>query len=223
MNALVGTGILEDLRTRILSLELPPGSPLSRAELSARYGISSTPLRDAMLRLQDEGLVDVHPQARTSVSRIDLEHARQSHFLRSAVEVEIAARLAKAPPPGLADELSQLIAMQVAEADRGNLRGFAHLDQAFHAAQYRHAQLEQVQRVIRRESIHIDRLRALHLMEPEKARQILSDHRRIADSIARGDPTGAAEAVRQHLSQSILFARMLTAHNPDYFVNRRPG
>ncbi|TGN67469.1 GntR family transcriptional regulator [Paracoccus liaowanqingii] len=219
MNLPTGPGIIGDLRARILSLDLPPGAPLSRADLSARYGISSTPLRDALLRLQDEGLVQIHPHARTSVSRIDLDLARQTHFLRSAVEVEIAAKLAARPPAGLADELWQLIDMQAVEAAEDRLKAFGTLDQAFHDALFRHAGLMQVQRMIRRESIHIDRLRALHLMQPEKARQILSDHRSIAQAIGKGDPAGAAQAMRQHLSQSILFGERLTAQDPQYFTS----
>ena len=221
MNLQTGSGILEDLRARILSLNLAPGAALSRADLSTRYGISSTPLRDALLRLQDEGLVQIHPQARTSVSRIDLDLARQTHFLRSAVEVEIAARLATEQPAGLADELWQLIDMQTVEAEQDRLTAFARLDQAFHDALFRHAGLEQVQRMIRRESIHIDRLRALHLMQPEKARQILSDHRQIAQAIAQGDPAATGQAMRQHLSQSILFGERLTARHPHYFTPAR--
>lgn len=221
MNVQPGPGIIEDLRARILSLDLAPGAALSRADLSARYGISSTPLRDALLRLQDEGLVQIHPQARTSVSRIDLDLARQTHFLRSAVEVEIAARLATEQPAGLADELWQLIDMQTVEAEQDRLTAFARLDQAFHDALFRHAGLEQVQRIIRRESVHIDRLRALHLMQPEKARQILSDHRQIAQAIAQEDPVAAGQAMRQHLSQSILFGKKLTAQDPQYFSNSR--
>ncbi|WP_265502423.1 GntR family transcriptional regulator [Paracoccus beibuensis] len=221
MNLSATTGILEDLRVRILSLDLPPGAPLSRADLAETYGISSTPLRDALLRLRDEGLVDIHPHARTSVSLIDLPHARQTHFLRSAVEVEVAGTLAKAPPAGLTDELVQLIDMQDSEARRGNLGGFAHLDLAFHAALFRHAGVEQVHRVVRRESIHIDRLRALHLMQPEKARQILLDHRRIVGAILEVDPAAAAGAMRQHLSQSILSGERLTSDNPGYFKTYR--
>lgn len=212
-----GSAILDDLRARILSLDLPPGAALSRAELGARYGISSTPLRDALLRLQDEGLVVVHPQARTTVSLIDLEQARQVHFLRSTVETEVARRLAADPPDGLDDELARLIAAQHDDAQRGNLAGFAQLDLAFHEALFRHAGLVQVQRVIRRESVHIDRLRALHLMQAEKARQILDDHRAIARAIAARDPGAAGDAMRHHLSQSILLGERLTAEHPEYF------
>ena len=54
--------VFERLRGMIISLALPPGSPLSRAELAGQFGVSSTPIRDALMRLEEEGLVDVFPQ-----------------------------------------------------------------------------------------------------------------------------------------------------------------
>ncbi len=61
--------VFERLRGMIISLELPPGSPLSRAALAGQFGVSSTPIRDALMRLEEEGLVDVFPQYATVVSR----------------------------------------------------------------------------------------------------------------------------------------------------------
>lgn len=211
-------GIVEDLRRRILSLELAPGDILSRAELASRYGISSTPLRDALLRLRDEGLVTIMPQSRTQVTRIDLDHARQIHVLRSTVEAEVAGRLATAPPEGLVAQLKTLIEMQEGEARRSDMGAFARLDLAFHEVLLHAAELDAVHRVIRRESIHIDRLRALHLMQPEKAQQILEDHRSIAAGIAAADPGAAAAAIKRHLSQSILLGKQLTHQRPEFFV-----
>src|SRR5882757_1042728 len=86
--------VFERLRGMIISLELPPGSALSRAELAAQFGISSTPIRDALMRLEEEGLVDVFPQYATVVSRVDVRLAQQAHFLRQAVELEIVRGLA---------------------------------------------------------------------------------------------------------------------------------
>ena len=213
-----GNDIAADLRQRILSLDLPPGALLSRADLTARYGTSSTPLRDALLGLRDEGLVQIMPQSRTIVSRIDLRHARQIHVLRNAMEIEAASRVAAACPAGIVEELLALVGIQQDEAARGDMAAFARLDLAFHAALFRVSELEVVHRLIRRESIHIDRLRALHLMEPKKARQILDDHTAIASAIAASDPVAAAEAMRLHLSQSILFGARQTQVHPEYFV-----
>ncbi|MGP9804849.1 GntR family transcriptional regulator [Paracoccus sp. NSM] len=215
------SGIVEDLRRRILSLDLPPGAILSRSDLTARYGTSSTPLRDALLRLRDEGLVTIMPQSRTQVTRIDLNHARQIHVLRSTVEAEATARIAAEPPDGLSDQLATLIRMQEDEARRGDMDAFARLDLAFHEALLHAARLDAVHRVIRRESVHIDRLRALHLMQPEKAQQILTDHRSILDGITAADPAAAREAMRHHLSQSILLGEQLTRERPEFFETER--
>ncbi|MEE2861575.1 MAG: GntR family transcriptional regulator [Pseudomonadota bacterium] len=218
-----GHDIADDLRRRILSLDLPPGSTLSRADLTAQYETSSTPLRDALLSLRDEGLVQIMPQSRTMVTRINLHHARQIHVLRSAMEIEAATRVASSAPAEIASELSALIQAQSDEAARGDMPAFSRLDLAFHAALFRAADLDAVHRVIRRESIHIDRLRALHLMQPEKMHQILDDHRRITSAIAAGDPDAAADAMRLHLSQSILLGARLTHERPNYFQPDEKG
>ena len=72
--------MFERLRNMIIALELPPGSPLSRAELAGQFGVSSTPMRDALMRLEEEGLVDVFPQHATVVSRVDVGRAAAGTF-----------------------------------------------------------------------------------------------------------------------------------------------
>src|SRR3978361_520175 len=64
-----------------IALAVPPGSALSRAELASQFGVSSTPIRDALMRLEEEGLVDVFPQHATGVSAIDLRPAPPGPFL----------------------------------------------------------------------------------------------------------------------------------------------
>ena len=104
--------MFERLRGMIISLALPPGSPLSRAELAGQFGVSSTPIRDALMRLEEEGLVDVFPQYATVVSRVDVRLAQQAHFLRQAVELEIVRALALKHDEALIGELNQTIARQ---------------------------------------------------------------------------------------------------------------
>ena len=67
--------VFEWLRGSILSLQLAPGTALSRAELADRFELSQTPVRDALLQLAQEGLVDIFPQHATLVSRIDIASA----------------------------------------------------------------------------------------------------------------------------------------------------
>src|SRR6478736_4640546 len=89
--------VFEWLRGSIIDLSLPPGTVLSRADLAQQFGVSSTPVRDALMRLQEEGLVDVYPQHATLVSPIDTRAVNQAHFLRRSLEIEIVRTIARAP------------------------------------------------------------------------------------------------------------------------------
>src|SRR3954449_7792066 len=112
--------VFERLRNAILALELPPGAPLSRAELAGQFGVSSTPVRDALMRLEEEGLVDVFPQHATVVSRIDIGRAEQAHFLRQALELEIVRLLAQQHGEALVIRLDHTIALQQQFAKAGD-------------------------------------------------------------------------------------------------------
>src|SRR5712664_2881561 len=111
--------VFEQLRKLIISLALPPGSPLSRNALAEQFGVSSTPIRDALMRLEEEGLVDVFPQYATVVSRVDVRLAQQAHFLRQAIELEIVRALAISHDGALAAELNAVIARQQQFAKAG--------------------------------------------------------------------------------------------------------
>src|SRR3954465_2085740 len=102
--------VYERLRGLIISLDLPPGAPLSRAALAGQFGVSSTPIRDALMRLEEEGLVDVFPQYAPVASRIDARLAQQAHFLRQAVELEIVRGLAVSRDAMVIAELNRTIA-----------------------------------------------------------------------------------------------------------------
>ena len=94
----VAVQVYEILRERILAVELAPGALLVRGDIQEEFGVSQTPVRDALLRLQEEGLVDIFPQHATLVSRIDIGHARQAQFLRLSLELEAVRRLAADSP-----------------------------------------------------------------------------------------------------------------------------
>jgi len=106
--------VTEKLRDAILSLDLVPGTVLARQELADRFGVSQTPVREALLRLNEEGLVDVFPQHATLVSRIDIAAAREAHFLRRSIELELVHQLALEPPAGLVEQMKAVIAQQAA-------------------------------------------------------------------------------------------------------------
>jgi DNA-binding GntR family transcriptional regulator len=201
----------------ILSLKLTPGTVLSRTDLQRQFGLSSTPVRDALMRLDEAGLVEVFPQRGTIVSLIDVPLARQAQFLRRAIEQEAVRVLGEAPDAALIQRLRDVIREQARLAKSKDLERFNDADLAFHKLLYEAAGVPDLWSLVRHRSGHIDRIRRLHLPIGGKANQIVRDHTAIVDAIDKRDPSLAQAELRGHLSRSLAFTPELRAKFPGYF------
>jgi len=208
--------VFERLREAILSLELTPGTILSRTTLASQFGVSSTPIRDALMRLEEEGLVDVFPQHATVVSPIDLTLAHQAHFLRRSLELEIVRSLALDPDPRLVARLKGILAQQQALMEANDLQAFELADQDFHQHLYEAAQMQDLWLLVRSRSGHIDRLRRLNLPTPGKIESILQHHKLIVQAIADRKPDEAQQHLRDHLSGTLSHVDEISARYPGY-------
>ena len=209
--------VFAQLRDMILSLKLAPGTALSRSELQRQFGLSSTPIRDALMRLDEVGLVEVFPQSGTFVSLIDVPLARQAQFLRRAIEQEAVRVLAEAPDDDLIGRLRAVIEEQRSRAGEKDLERFNEADLAFHKLLYDAAGVPDLWVLVRNRSGHIDRIRRLHLPIGDKAAQIIRDHSAIVDAISKGQPSLAQTELRDHLSRSLAFSDELRVRFPGYF------
>ncbi len=210
--------VFEHLREQILSLELAPGAPLSRITLAETYGLSQTPIRDALMRLAEEALVEIYPQHTTVVSRIDVAAAREAHFLRRSLELEIVQMLAQRPDPVLSKRLQASIDLQRASHASGQYQRFIDADQAFHRDMHEAAGVIRLWELAQRYSGHLDRLRRLHLPESGKAERILDDHQRLLDAIVAQDPQAAQRVLREHLSGTLSQVAEICKRYPDYVL-----
>jgi DNA-binding GntR family transcriptional regulator len=208
--------VFERLRGMIISLALPPGSALSRAALAGQFGVSSTPIRDALMRLEEEGLVDVFPQYATVVSRVDVRLAQQAHFLRQAVELEIVRGLALNHDAAVVADLSRTIALQQQFAKAGDFEKFMTVDNEFHAQLYAASGKQDIWTLVKSRSGHIDRLRRLHLPSPGKAQDIVRHHKLIAKAIGAGEADEAQKHLRTHLSGTLSELAEIRARYPEY-------
>ena len=211
--------IFEALRGLIVSVTLEPGAVLSRAELAEHFGVSQTPIRDALLRLDEEGLVDVFAQHATVVSRIDLSAVTQAHFLRRSIELELVGLLADAPASRRMP-LVQSLKLQIDNQERflvaGEHRDFAEADRAFHRELYLAAGMSSLWDLVRQRSGHIDRLRCLHLPTKGKTQGIVRGHRAIVSALQRGGAEEAREAVRGHLSGTLSYVDEIRQRFPAF-------
>lgn len=210
--------VFEKLRGLIVSLELEPGTVLSRVELAEAFGLSQTPIRDALIQLRDEGLVNIFPQHTTEVSRIDIAAARQAHFLRRSLELEIVHVLAGRDDPALIERLQAHIDTQRANLGADRYQRFIDADRAFHREMHEAAGVAGLWELEQRYSGHVDRLRRLHLPEQGKAERILRDHQRLLEAIAARDRQLAQQVLREHLSGTLSQIDDICRRYPDYVV-----
>ncbi|RZA28428.1 MAG: GntR family transcriptional regulator [Lysobacteraceae bacterium] len=210
--------VFEHLRELIVSLAVPPGTVLARPQLCDYYGLSLSPVREALLRLEEEHLVDIYPQHQTRVRCIDLAQARQAHFLRLSVELEMAHVLATQADPQLARALRDMVERQRACLETGDLAGFTAVDMEFHRRMFEAAAVPDLWSLTRSRSGNLDRLRRMHLPMNGKAQSILAQHAEIADCIGRGDAEAAQRHVRRHLSGTLNAIDALRERYPDLLL-----
>ena len=212
------------LRDEIVAMTLPPGGALQEKQIALAYGVSRTPVREAILKLADERLVDIFPQYGTFVSRISVPEVRDAMVIRNALERttvrEAAARVAAAPS---ADRRALVAPLhthlrQQREAHRARaLTDFHAADEDFHQAIAELAGHPNIWRVIRQEKTHVDRCRLLTLPSPQRRSSVIAEHALVADAIAAGDADAAEKNMAAHLGRVIPSVEALVAAHPDYF------
>src|SRR6201987_3463577 len=125
--------IYADLRAEIVALERRPGAAISEGEIALSYGVSRTPVREAILRLSDEGLVEIFPQSGIIVSRIPVTALPEAIVIRKALEETTARMAAQAATPSQILALRSIVQRQ-READAArNSDTFHQADELFHA------------------------------------------------------------------------------------------
>lgn len=209
--------IRDALRERIIDLDFLPGQGLSRLELATEYGVSQTPVRDALLKLEEEGLLVIYPQSKTEVSKIDVDHARETQFLRLALELEVTRRLALGADAQRLAPARKVAELQEAALAAGDLDRFARLDQSFHLTLCELAGAANPWRLVTAQSGHIDRLRNLNLPDPGKPANVMHYHLKILEGIEAGDVDATEAAVRTHLSGTLSMVPAIIERYPDYF------
>ena len=205
------------LRDEIVGMVLMPGTPLRDAVLCDRFGTSRTPVREALIRLGEEGLVDIVPQSGTFVSRIPVDAIPEAVLVRQALEgvtVEAAARVAGDGLQGL----DRALDAQRALATRRDTSGFHEADEAFHEAIALLAGHPNIWRLLRQVKVQLDRARRLTLPALGRMDQVVAEHQAIRDAVAVGDAAAARHAMTLHLSIVLPDVVCLRETHPDYFV-----
>jgi DNA-binding GntR family transcriptional regulator len=207
--------IYNALRDAIVRVNVLPGQAISETEMAARFGVSRTPIREALIRLADEGLIDIYPQAGTFVSRIDLAAVREAQFVRASLETAVAIRAASAPVRSdVFDEILERQQRAIQEKDFG---AFFASDEDLHRTVFELGGHGPTWRLVLAAKSHLDRVRQLEAPSETILLEMLRQHRAIASTILSGDVDGVIEAVREHSAVILDVAPKVAAKHPDLF------
>ncbi len=205
------------LRDDIVGMVLLPRMPLRDAVLCERFGTSRTPVREALIRLGEEGLVDILPQSGTFVSRIPVDAIPEAVLVRQALEGVTVEAAARAGPEGIA-RIDAALDQQRVLASRHDTRGFHEADEAFHEAIAGMAGHPNIWRLLRQVKVQLDRARRLTLPALGRMNQVIAEHQLIRDAVAARDGAAARAAMTAHLSVVLPDVARLRETHPEYFI-----
>ncbi|HWV22401.1 MAG TPA: GntR family transcriptional regulator [Devosia sp.] len=208
--------VVDALRDDIITMALKPGDVISESDIAGRYGVSRQPVREAFIRLAQQGLLLIRPKRATVVKKISPLGVRQSRFIRESIEVEIIRRVAGQPSDDAADVLTKLIADQEAASEAGDSRRFHTLDELFHRTLARLAGVEYAWQLIDDHKMQLDRVRYLTLGVSSTQRAI-AEHKQIVEAVAKADAAAAEMAMRAHLARAELLLNQTISDFPDFF------
>ncbi len=206
------------LRHAIIQMQFGPGSLLSEAEIARQLGISRQPVREAIIRLGLDGLVEVRPQRGTFVRLISVREVENARFIRAAIEVAIVRRCATMATEAEIARLAHIIDDQRTAAAQGDNAGFLRHDEAFHQAIATAAGCQDTWRVIQGLKAQMDRVRYLSMPHATPPPVIIDQHSRIARAVATHDPEEAANTMQQHLSEILNALPALAQAHPALFT-----
>ena len=210
--------IYADLRSQIISLQRRPGEPILESQIASVHGVSRTPVREAILKLADEGLIEIFPQSGTFVARIPLTALPEAIVIRKALEKTSVRHASERASRSQIVGISALLERQDEARLAGDREAFHLADEAFHAAIADAGGYPGIWRLVQQVKVHVDRYRRLTLPQEGRLERVIAEHELILARIEAGDATGGALAMAVHLDGLAADIPDIRRLNPDYFA-----
>jgi len=218
--ATASSKIYSDLRTELVSLQRRPGEVISEAEIALSYGVSRTPVREAILKLSDEGLLEIFPQSGIFVSRIPIAALPEAILIRKSLEATTAQLAAERAAASQILVLQAILERQREANAAKDGDAFHRADEMFHATIAEVAGYPGIWTLIQQVKVNVDRYRLLTLPQQGRIARVIVEHEAILSAIAAHDASGARTAMEIHL-ESLLDNISVTQNiNPEFFDKR---
>ncbi|KJY60730.1 GntR family transcription regulator [Bombilactobacillus mellifer] len=203
----------------IIVADFRPGQRLSEKELMDKLQMGRTPVREALLRLRQEGLISVVPQSGTYVAKIDIKVANSARFIRESIETRIiceSAQLTITPPEQA--EFTYILQNQKFYKEQKQYRKFFREDDNFHKKFYQLTNHQQVWDWLQTINMQLNRFRMLSLQDEDLPwERLIRQHQQILDTVKNHDASAAQNLITEHLRIMLVEQKRLKAKFPEYF------
>lgn len=208
-------------RRDIMTFALKPGDQVSAAKLADRYQVSRTPAREALIRLETEGLVVIYPQSKSVISKINVHRARQEWFIRKTLELGMVDSFIEKVTERdieLMEEYNRHMT-SLKNQPRSHDSAFRYLscDNDFHAVTYMVAGERLSAEVISNTMAHYNRIRLLVDLDALLKDRTVSTHNKLIGLARSRDRAGYREMLNEHLGHIIKDIENMWEKYPDYF------
>lgn len=195
--------IYQLIRRMIVTGLLKPGDIIHELTIADQLDLSRTPVREAIKRISDEGLVEVRAQSGTYVAPITPPEIEEAYLIRTALELESVRRAAVAFDDAHRRLLEGVTMAHRAALDRGDYAEAIARDDDFHRTIAEVNGLRRLWRAVDLSKAQMDRCRYLSLPQPGQADETIRQHEAIVKALAAGDEEAAHAAMKHHLDTSL--------------------
>ena len=215
-----GELVFETLKQEILDLKLEPGRLISENDICERFGVSRTPVRDALRLLQEQGFVETIPYRGTYVTLLSLDNIKQMIYMRVAVETMVLRDFLEVRTPMVMEEIRHAIAMQKALIQTPGFEPeqFYRMDAQMHSLWFTAVRRQKLWDMLQAQQLHYTRFRMLDFITETDFTRIIGEHEELFRLISEGNEKKLEESLKEHLYYSMKRMRhSIEVDYKDYF------
>lgn len=206
------------IREDIMNLTLEPGTGVSVQRLADIYGVSRTPVREAFIRLEKDGLVEIYPQKKTLVSLIDLKRVEQEWFIRTSLELAAAEKFIRNVDTKITEEMKELIHTQKKYLGMEHYKEFYYYDNQLHRKIFETAKELLAWNTIEDVVSHYNRIRVLSIRLEGVDKKIMEEHESLVFAAEDRDASKLREILVTHLHNVLEEKEGMLNQFPQYFA-----
>ena len=194
--------VFDVLMSAIMQGQLSPGERLLEVQLADEMGVSRTPVREAIRRLELEGFVVIVPRKGAYVAGLSINDVEEVYEIRTVLETLAVRLAAQRMQPADYAQLDELAEKMCATWQEGNVDNWVSLDASFHELLYKFSRNERLVSMMSNIMEQLSRYRIISLANVEVRHNSLSEHQDLIEALKRHDSEAAAAAVEKHIENT---------------------